>query len=433
MQRSQKKSGFAIGRQVVCVRHLALSAIFLVWPLQAGVAEAGQRIALVIGNGGYLNTSQLPNPPADAELMERTLGEAGFEVQRLTDAGQSDMKRAMLDFGRALRGPDVEAGLFYYAGHGVQVNGENYLVPVDAQISSDDEIDLEAININDFLAVMNSSNSFINIVILDACRNNPFARSFRSVSRGLAPVDAPKGTLIAYSTAPGDVALDGDGSNSPYTLALSRAITNGKGRTVESVFKTARRNVLSETEDRQVPWETSSVTGDFYFVPDNSKAAQPTPTHPAPTQPAPTQPALEWLHYVNGRYGTSADIPGEFLADPPPANGDGQRFTSPLGGTISVFGAINFTGGGLNNYRGFLKETMESDGWKLTYTPAGPNWFVLSGVKGSEIAYVRAEQPKGCASDIIHQIDFRYPTRDGKAWEPIVKKGTASLQGPCKQ
>ncbi|MCB1958692.1 MAG: caspase family protein, partial [Rhodocyclaceae bacterium] len=199
-------------------------------------------------------------------------------VTRLTDADQTTMKRALLEFGRALRAGDVDAGLFFYAGHGVQVKGENYLVPVNARIDSEDEIDLEGINVNDFLQVMNSANSKINIVILDACRNNPFARSFRAVSRGLAPVDAPKGTLIAYATAPGDVALDGTGNNSPYTLALTQAIRQGQGATVESVFKATRRDVLAATGDRQVPWETSSVTGDFYFTPGDGKPPAPQPS-----------------------------------------------------------------------------------------------------------------------------------------------------------
>lgn len=258
--------------------------------LTGGPVAAGERIALVIGNGAYQNTSPLPNPPSDAALMADTLEATGFRVTRLVNADQATMKRALLEFGRALRGSSIDAGLFFYAGHGVQVKGENYLVPVNARIDAEDEIDLEAINVNDFLQVMNSANSTINIVILDACRNNPFARSFRAVSRGLAPVDAPKGTLIAYATAPGDVALDGTGSNSPYTLALTQAIRAGKGQTVESVFKTTRRGVLASTGDKQVPWETSSVTGDFFFVPGDGSVTVPSPT-PDPS-PAPSGEAV---------------------------------------------------------------------------------------------------------------------------------------------
>jgi hypothetical protein len=208
--------------------------------------------------------------------MSDTLRNAGFSVTRLLDADQATMKRALLGFGRDLRGGDVDAGLFFYAGHGVQVNGENYLVPVNARILDEDEIDLEAVNVNDFLRVMNSSNADINIVILDACRNNPFVGSSRSAARGLAPVDAPKGTLIAYATAPGDVALDGRGQNSPYTKALTRAIASGRGQPIETVFKAARREVLATTGDKQTPWETSSITGDFYFHEDSDGSNQAT-------------------------------------------------------------------------------------------------------------------------------------------------------------
>ena len=238
-----------------------------------GNALAAKRVALVIGNSQYENTSPLKNPVNDANLMAASLEEAGFEVTKILDADFKTLKRAMLDFGRNLRN-SPEAGLFYYAGHGVQVHGENYLIPVNAQISDEDEVDLEAININSFLRVMNSSSSAINIVVLDACRNNPFARSFRSVSRGLAPVDAPKGTYIAYATAPGAVAADGIGNNSPYSVALASAIKK-RGITIEQVFKQARKSVLESTNSKQVPWETSSITGNFYFNKSEKLVDQP--------------------------------------------------------------------------------------------------------------------------------------------------------------
>lgn len=238
-------------------------------------ALASGRLALVIGNSDYINTSKLANPRNDAQLMAETLRQSGFDVATLMDADYRAMKKALLDFGRSLREADVEAGLFYYAGHGIQIGGENYLVPIDATITNEDEVDLETINVNSFLQTMNSSTSAINIVILDACRNNPFARSFRSVSRGLAPVQAPKGTLIAYATAPGDVALDGKAQNSPYTLALSQAITQGAGAPIESIFKAARQSVLKESDEQQVPWETSSIIGDFFFHPPLAGTAPP--------------------------------------------------------------------------------------------------------------------------------------------------------------
>jgi len=257
---------------------LAVSIAFLQTLLGADTAFAGKRVALIIGNSNYEHVQSLSNPQNDARLMAKTLEEAGFEVKELIDANYRDMKRELLEFGRALRDRDVEAGLVYYAGHGVQVRGENYLIPVNARLADEDEVDLEGINVNDFLQVMNSSSSPVNIVVLDACRNNPFKGSFRSATRGLAPVDAPMGTLIAYATSPGQVALDGSRFNSPYTEALSKAITTSSGEPIESVFKQARRDVLLETDDKQVPWEVSSITGDFYFYPQDQL--------PAPGSPA---------------------------------------------------------------------------------------------------------------------------------------------------
>ncbi len=252
---------------------------------------AGERHALVVGNSNYQFTSSLANPQNDADLMARTLEQAGFQVTRIIDANLHDFKEAMLNFGRKLRGENIDAGLFYYAGHGIQVNGVNYLVPTSANIQNEDEVDLETLEINDFLRVMNSSNSKVNIVILDACRNNPFARSFRSINGngGLAPVQAPKGTYIAYATAPGQVASDGDGKNSPYTLALAKAMQN-PGVPIERVFKSARVDVLAQTNEQQVPWEVSSITGEFYFKNDQ-QASTPQPAAPiAPPPKAPEKP-----------------------------------------------------------------------------------------------------------------------------------------------
>ncbi|HMB46712.1 MAG TPA: caspase domain-containing protein [Afifellaceae bacterium] len=235
----------------------------------AALPAGEHRVALVMGNSAYVNTTALPNPKNDARLIAKSLEAVGFEVTLVIDADQAAMKQAMLQFGRALR-KNATTGLFYYAGHGVQVHGKNYLIPVNATIAAEDEIDLEGIDVNDFLQLMNRSKSRVNIVVLDACRNNPFARSFRSAGGGagdgLAPVRAPRGTYIAYATGPGQVAVDGDGDNSPYTQALSRAITE-PGLSLETVFKRTRASVLEATDEQQVPWETSSITGEFYFRP----------------------------------------------------------------------------------------------------------------------------------------------------------------------
>ena len=203
-------------------RILALLSLCLIG--FATPAFAADRFALVIGNSAYTGSPPLKNPKNDAELIGKTLKNVGFKVTIVTDATQKKMRRAMLDFSRTLRKNAGSVGLFYYAGHGLQVNGFNYMVPVTADIKDEDEVRFEGVDVNDFLNTMRNSNSRLNIIILDACRNNPYARSFRSASRGLAPVQAASGTLIAYSTAPGDVAFDGNGLNSPYTLALSRHI-----------------------------------------------------------------------------------------------------------------------------------------------------------------------------------------------------------------
>lgn len=262
-----------------CLR-LVGAALLIAATTTPGLA---QRIALVIGNSDYAAIGRLANPRNDAELMAGTLSGLGFQVTKLIDADQRTMKQAMLDFGRSLR-DGVEASLFYYAGHGVQANGQNYLVPVDAVIRDQGELDLQAIDVNAFLRVMQNSASKVNIVVLDACRNNPFASSLRSATRGLAMVDAPRGTYIAYSTAPGTAALDGNGSNSPYTLALTRAMQS-PGLKIEDTFKQTRRIVLEETRNEQVPWETSSITGDFFFRPGS---AQPLPSPTVALAPPPT-------------------------------------------------------------------------------------------------------------------------------------------------
>ena len=178
---------------------------------------------------------------------------------------QKELKRAIQLFGDRLELAGAGAvGLFYYAGHGVQVNGRNYLIPTDATIDRESNVDIEAVATDTVLAQMEFANNDLNFVILDACRNNPYTRSVRSASRGLARMDAPRGTLISYATAPGDVALDGDGEHSPYSSALAKAMLK-PGMQVEQMFKRVRQLVIAETDSKQTPWEASSLTGDFFF------------------------------------------------------------------------------------------------------------------------------------------------------------------------
>ena len=252
----------------------------------AVIERAEKRVALVIGNAGY-PTAPLRNPVNDARAMGGALRRLGFEVVERHNATQKDMQRAIAEFGRKLAGGAV--GLFFFAGHGIQVNGHNYLIPVDATIGAEAEVALEAISVDRVLDQIRENP--LNLVILDACRNNPFERRWRSSGgAGLAPVlNAPTGTLIAYSTAPGKVASDGDGTNSLYTSELLKAI-EAPGLKVEDVFKKVRAAVARQTRSEQIPWELSSLTGDFYFAPARLAAGMAALPSERPTVPVPVRP-----------------------------------------------------------------------------------------------------------------------------------------------
>jgi uncharacterized caspase-like protein len=222
-----------------------------------------QRIALVIGNGAYQNVKPLKNPPHDATLLAATLRKLGFEVTEGTDQSQREMKHLIREFGQRLRG-DGRVGLFYFAGHGVQARGHNYLIPVDAEILTEADLEDVAVDVNYVLNMMDDAQNALNIAILDACRNNPFARSFRSAQEGLAQVKAPTGTLIAYATAPDSVAADGGGTNSPYAEELIKQI-QVSGVLLETMFRRVAEQVSSRSGGRQEPWYSANVKGDFFF------------------------------------------------------------------------------------------------------------------------------------------------------------------------
>jgi len=231
----------------------------------ASAGRAEDRMALVVGNSTYGAVTSLDNPVHDAQLMARTLEQVGFDVTLLTDATQVELKRAIAQFGRTLRAKDEAAvGLFYYAGHGVQSFGNNYLLPVDVTLSDAADLDLVAVEAQSVLRQMASARNATNIVILDACRNNPFISVSELNDNGLAEMQAPTGTFLAYATAPGDVALDGAEGNSPFTNALAREITK-VNEPIEQVLKQVRRSVLEETDGRQTPWDSSSLVNDFVF------------------------------------------------------------------------------------------------------------------------------------------------------------------------
>jgi len=233
------------------------------------------RIALVIGNANYTDEMKLANPANDAELIGATLKKLGFDVTILTDSGQKAMQRAIVDFGERLSkaGPDA-TGLFYYAGHGLQVEGVNYLVPTDAEIEKEADVEIDAVAADLVLKQMAFAGSRVNIVILDSCRNNPLARDFRSVAAasGFAEIHAkPKGTFISYSTAPGEVAIDGNDGHSPFALTLSEAMQE-PGIDLPEVFQHVREKVLEMTDQKQTPWDSSSLVKSFYFIPPTNDA-----------------------------------------------------------------------------------------------------------------------------------------------------------------
>ncbi len=232
----------------------------------AAFAAAEPRIALVIGNSAYGSVSALDNPVNDAQLIGKKLKELGFDVRHLSDSTQVEMKRAIAQFGRDLRkGGDTAIGLFYYAGHGVQSFGSNYLLPVDVSLSDPADLDLMAVEARSVLHQMASAKNHTNIVILDACRNNPFEHLADMDDNGLAEMKAPTGTFLAYATDPGGVALDGEHGNSPFTLSLAEHIST-PGMAIEQLFKKVRVDVLEETRGLQTPWDTSSLTQDFAFA-----------------------------------------------------------------------------------------------------------------------------------------------------------------------
>jgi uncharacterized caspase-like protein len=230
--------------------------------LHTAPAQAAGRFALVIGNSAY-SDRPLKNPANDARDVARALEGLGFAVQLKTDAKLREMEDAIRDFGVQLKRGGV--GLFYYAGHGVQVQGVNYLVPIGARMATESDAKYECVDAGRVLGKMEDAGNELNLVILDACRNNPFARGFRSLDQGLARMDAPTGSLVAYATAPNTTASDGGGRNGIYTKYLLQNIGT-PGITIEEVFKRVRIGVMNETKRKQVPWESSSISGYLFLA-----------------------------------------------------------------------------------------------------------------------------------------------------------------------
>jgi predicted secreted protein len=277
---------------VVCpllidIRFLLILLVFWSLLASARATAAEQRLALLIGNSAY-KSSPLVNSVNDVRLMEGALKEAGFTVIKAENASIREMRRLVRDFGDKLKSSGG-VGLFYFAGHGVQLRGENFLVSTDSDIRNEDEVPDDSINASMILAKMQDAGNRMNLIILDACRNNPFAARSRSASSGLATMNAPSGSLVAYSTAPGSVASDGERNNGLYTEHLARAIRQ-PDLPVEEVFKQVRTAVRKESNNQQTPWENTALEGQFFFT-----VQAPTTSSPPPAirPPPPEKIALE--------------------------------------------------------------------------------------------------------------------------------------------
>jgi uncharacterized caspase-like protein len=225
-------------------------------------AEAANRTAQVIGNADY-KSAPLRNPVNDARDMARTLRSLNFDVIEEINASEQNMVLAIDKFYMRLKRADV--GVFYFAGHGIQANGVNYLIPVKARVTTETDLLFEAVDAGRVLGKMQSAGNRLNIVILDACRDNPFKRSFRTTEKGLAQMDAPKGTIIAYATSPGSVAADGRGRNGIYTKHLLKNLTR-KGMSVYDVFRETGLGVMQDTGEKQVPWISSTPVQRYYIA-----------------------------------------------------------------------------------------------------------------------------------------------------------------------
>ena len=246
--------------------HAGLSATIV----PAAMAASGKRVALIIGNSTYAHGGDLANPKNDADDLAKAFRRVGFKVIKGLDLDKQGMDRLIRRFARSLRGAQI--GAFFYAGHGIQVDGKNYLVPVDAKLEDATGIDFELVRVDVIQRAMERTTTS-NLIFLDACRNNPLARNLAramgtrsaSIGRGLATVESGVGTLISFSTQPGNVALDGTGRNSPYAAALTKYLDR-PGDNISDILINVRKDVMRATNGRQIPWEHTALTDRIVFV-----------------------------------------------------------------------------------------------------------------------------------------------------------------------
>jgi hypothetical protein len=406
---------------------------------QGAPANPERRIALVIGNGAY-PSAPLKNPINDARAMAAALRTLGFEVMARENASQKDMNRAVSEFDQRLAGGGV--GLFYYAGHGVQVRGRNYLIPVDAEISSENSVRNESIDVDQILDVISSGKNALNLVILDACRNNPFERRFRAGAvGGLAQVEAPKGALIAYATAPGKVAADGDGANGLYTAELLRAIEQ-PGLRVEDVFKRVRARVAALTDDLQIPWEASSLVGDFYFRGRGDTAFEAAFWQSIEGSRDPEDFRAYLEKYPGGQFATQADtqlralggtpaadaprpvasVPAETTPPPAVAAPIQQAMATPTRSDVdgiwdvSIYSCVRYANFTFRNLkvvagRGQGRNPDTQSRWDLTFRLVTPNQVEITGPVVSSEGYPGRIEARGVLQDGVFQGTTDHPVR----------------------
>ena len=258
-------------------RFVAVSCLLVFLTPNIAISAQNRRIALVIGNANYTHGGNLANPVNDARAITKALENLGFTVLKHENCSQRAMKKAIDAFGRRLKSYDV--GLFFYAGHGVQVKGNNYLIPIDAKLDDANDAEYDCVRTGRILAKMESAGTRTNIVILDACRDNPFERSWNRGSKGsgLAFMNAPSGSLIAYSTSPGMTASDGTGRNGRFTSALLQHIAT-PNIPILQMFQRVRSTVMNESGNQQTPWESTSLRGNFYFNSERGVVVSKRPT-----------------------------------------------------------------------------------------------------------------------------------------------------------
>ena len=269
------------------MRIFGLLAALVVLLAAAQGAQAEKRVAGVIGNSAYEHAPKLRNPRNDAEALIARLEATGFDVVPGFDLDHSGMVDTFKAFGSKLA--DADVALFFYAGHGIQVDGQNYLVPVDAQVRHEDEIAFELISLNTVMRQMERGGDRIKLAFLDACRDNPFkdalapggTRGAVSLGKGLGEMRAPRGTFIAFATEPDQVALDGEGANSPFTMALIEHMGT-PGASIQDMMIKVRRDVSTATGGKQTPWDSSSLMDSFTFVPAAASAGSLQAPNPAP-------------------------------------------------------------------------------------------------------------------------------------------------------